>query len=90
MKRWPRSGRIGGAVCSANCSPAALRAHVRRRGCRHRCRVSPFWRGASAWPIGEPEEVAALAAFLASDKAVFITGSDHRIDGGLTAGVGVR
>lgn len=35
--------------------------------------------------IGEPEEVAELAAFLASDKAGFITGSDHRIDGGLTA-----
>ncbi|WFR95118.1 SDR family NAD(P)-dependent oxidoreductase [Rhizobium tumorigenes] len=40
--------------------------------------------------IGEPEEVAALAAFLASDKAAFITGSDHRIDGGLTAGIGVK
>lgn len=40
--------------------------------------------------IGEPEEVAALAAFLASDKASFITGSDHRIDGGLTAGIGVK
>ncbi|WP_108395969.1 SDR family NAD(P)-dependent oxidoreductase [Devosia submarina] len=40
--------------------------------------------------IGEPEEVAELIAFLASDRAGFITGSDHRIDGGLTAGLGVR
>jgi NAD(P)-dependent dehydrogenase (short-subunit alcohol dehydrogenase family) len=40
--------------------------------------------------IGEPEEVAALIAFLASDRAGFITGSDHRIDGGLTAALGVR
>ncbi len=40
--------------------------------------------------IGEPEEVAELAAFLASDKAQFITGSDHKIDGGLTAAVAVR
>lgn len=39
--------------------------------------------------IGEPEEVADLIAFLASDRAGFITGSDHRIDGGLTAGIGV-
>jgi NAD(P)-dependent dehydrogenase (short-subunit alcohol dehydrogenase family) len=40
--------------------------------------------------IGEPEEVAELVAFLASERAAFITGSDHRIDGGLTAGIGVR
>jgi NAD(P)-dependent dehydrogenase (short-subunit alcohol dehydrogenase family) len=54
---------------------------------------SVFQRFGAAHPlgrIGEPEEVAALAAFLASNKAAFITGSDHRIDGGLTAGIGVR
>lgn len=40
--------------------------------------------------IGEPEEVADLVAFLASSRAGFITGSDHIIDGGLTAAIGVR
>ncbi len=40
--------------------------------------------------IGEPEEVAELVAFLASDKAAFCTGSDYRMDGGLTAGLGVK
>lgn len=52
-----------------------------------------FARFGAAHPIGrigEPEEVADLIAYLASDKAGFITGSDYRIDGGLTAGLGVR
>jgi NAD(P)-dependent dehydrogenase (short-subunit alcohol dehydrogenase family) len=51
-----------------------------------------FERFGQAHPIGriaEPEEVADLVAFLASDRAKFITGSDHRIDGALTARIGV-
>jgi len=38
-------------------------------------------------PIGrmaEPAEIASLAAFLCSDEAAFITGSNHLIDGGFT------
>ncbi|CAN7693029.1 SDR family oxidoreductase [Ensifer adhaerens] len=52
-----------------------------------------FARFGAAHPIGrigEPEEVADLVAYLASDHAGFITGSDFRIDGGLTAGIGVK
>lgn len=40
--------------------------------------------------IGEPEEVAEMVAFLVSAKAAFCTGGDYLIDGGLTAGIGVR
>ena len=39
--------------------------------------------------IGTAEEVAALVAWLASDEAGFCTGGDYRIDGGLTAHIGV-
>jgi meso-butanediol dehydrogenase / (S,S)-butanediol dehydrogenase / diacetyl reductase len=54
---------------------------------------SSFARFGAAHPlgrIGTPEEVAELAAFLASDRAGFCTGADYKIDGGLTAGIGVR
>jgi len=36
--------------------------------------------------IGRPEEIAAAAAYLASDDAAFITGTALLIDGGLSAG----
>lgn len=40
--------------------------------------------------IGTPEEVAEMAAFLASGKAGFCTGADYVIDGGLLAGLAVK
>jgi 3-oxoacyl-[acyl-carrier protein] reductase len=35
--------------------------------------------------MGKPEEVAAVALFLASDDASFVTGSSYVVDGGWTA-----
>jgi 3-oxoacyl-[acyl-carrier protein] reductase len=37
--------------------------------------------------IGEPREFAALAAFLASDRASYITGQSMAVDGGWIKGV---
>jgi NAD(P)-dependent dehydrogenase (short-subunit alcohol dehydrogenase family) len=35
--------------------------------------------------LGQPEEIASMVRYLASDEAAFISGSLFTIDGGLTA-----
>lgn len=51
--------------------------------------IEDFGNGHPVGRIGEAREVAELVAFLASDRASFILGQDTRIDGGLTAHLGV-
>ena len=34
--------------------------------------------------LGQPEDVAGVAVFLASDDAAYVTGSTYFVDGGLT------
>ncbi len=57
-------------------SPGAIQAETER----------DWTRGTWLRRGGEPTEVAALAAFLASDEAGYITGADYLIDGGRTLG----
>jgi meso-butanediol dehydrogenase / (S,S)-butanediol dehydrogenase / diacetyl reductase len=57
-------------------------------------RANAFVRFRAAHPlrarIGTPEEVAELAAFLASEKAGFCTGGDYLVNGGLLVAIGVQ
>jgi NAD(P)-dependent dehydrogenase (short-subunit alcohol dehydrogenase family) len=39
--------------------------------------------------VGTPEDVAELIAFLASDRASFITGGEYKVDGGLLSAIAV-
>jgi NAD(P)-dependent dehydrogenase (short-subunit alcohol dehydrogenase family) len=78
-------------------SPGSIRTPMLARAASHFGPNLPvetvFERFGAAHPlgrIGTPEEVAELAAFLASDKAGFCTGGDYLVDGGLLAGIGVQ
>jgi meso-butanediol dehydrogenase / (S,S)-butanediol dehydrogenase / diacetyl reductase len=78
-------------------SPGSVRTPMLARSAAHFAPDVPtetaFERFGSAHPLGRsgtPEEVAELAAFLASEKAAFCTGGDYLVDGGLLAGIGVQ
>src|SRR5580693_1662309 len=78
-------------------SPGSIRTPMLATSAAHFAPDLPaeeaFARFGAAHPlkrIGTPEEVAELAAFLASDKAGFCTGGDYLVDGGLLAGIGVQ
>jgi NAD(P)-dependent dehydrogenase (short-subunit alcohol dehydrogenase family) len=51
--------------------------------------IAQWGKGHPIGRVGKPEEVAELVAFLASDKARFITGADFKIDGGTMAKLGI-
>lgn len=51
--------------------------------------MSPFFAKVPLGRIGQPEDIAQLASFLASDESSYCTGSEFVIDGGLLAGFGM-
>ena len=60
---------------------------VAKEGIPHEQAVSDMIRSVPMKRLGQPRELAALAAFLCSDRASFLTGTSTQIDGGLYPGL---
>ncbi len=78
------------------CSPGCIDAPMTRFSAREAAApgqeqaLMALWgRAQPLGRIGQPEEVAEVIAFLASDRASFCTGTEFRVDGRLLAKLGV-
>ncbi|KKL28555.1 hypothetical protein LCGC14_2373960, partial [marine sediment metagenome] len=72
-------------ICPGTVDSPSLHERLRATG-DYDAALSAFIARQPMGRIGRPEEIAALAAYLASDEAAFTTGQAHVIDGGWAAG----
>jgi NAD(P)-dependent dehydrogenase (short-subunit alcohol dehydrogenase family) len=79
------------AVCPASIDTPMLRhsADLFKGGMTQDEMIAAWGKGHPLGRVGRASEVADLVAFLASDKARFITGADLKIDGGTMAKLGI-
>lgn len=77
---------LGGRVRVNSICPAAIDTPMLREGFAGQEELlGQLGQMHPAGRIGEPMEVAALAVFLASDAALFITGAEIKLDGGISS-----
>lgn len=77
---------LGGRVRVNSICPAAIDTPMLREGFAGQDELlDQLGQMHPAGRIGEPGEVAALALFLASDAALFITGAEIKLDGGISS-----
>jgi 2-keto-3-deoxy-L-fuconate dehydrogenase len=70
------------AICPGTVRTPSLAARVAALGGDPKAAWQGFIARQPMGRLGEPEEIAALAVYLASDESVFVTGAIHIIDGG--------
>ncbi|MFC6647249.1 glucose 1-dehydrogenase [Granulicella cerasi] len=66
-----------------NIAPGAISTPINQKMMSDPAKLDPLLRNIPLGRLGKPEEVAGVAAFLASDEAAYVTGSTYFIDGGL-------
>ena len=67
-----------------NVAPGAIRTPINAKLLSEPTLLAALEDNISLARLGEPEDVAAVVAFLASDEAKYVTGSTYYVDGGLT------
>lgn len=72
------------AICPGTVESPSLQQRLRDTG-DYDAAYAQFTARQPMGRLGQPEEIAALALYLASDEAAFTTGAVHVIDGGWTA-----
>ncbi len=78
-----RSGVRCNAICPGTVESPSLEQRIRAQGNAEKAR-SEFVARQPMGRIGRPEEIAALAVYLASDESNYTTGQVHIIDGGFS------
>ena len=66
-----------------NIAPGAINTPINASLLQNKPKLDALLANIPLGRLGKPEEVAGLAAFLASDDAAYVTGSTYFIDGGL-------
>jgi glucose 1-dehydrogenase len=67
-----------------NIAPGAIMTPINKTLLDDKPKLNALLENIPLGRMGKPEDVAGLAAFLASDEAAYVTGSTYIIDGGLT------
>jgi 2-keto-3-deoxy-L-fuconate dehydrogenase len=78
-----RSGIRCNAICPGTVQSPSLEERIAAQGNAEKAR-SEFVARQPMGRLGRPEEIAALAVYLASDESSYTTGQTHIIDGGFT------